>query len=106
MSQRKHFTPGGGDLIRARRIELGMPLRDLAERIGISAAHVSRIETNFPGASPSEDALVAIADALDLDTDDVLAAFGRVPSDLASFIVESGDAIRAVRALFAGRGPA
>lgn len=107
MSPRKNFPPAGkvtaGQQLKAARTISGMTVRELADKIDVSASHLSRIECDVPNTSPSEDLLVRIADVLDIDPDDMLAAFGRVPSDLAEFVAESGDNIRAVRRLMAER---
>jgi transcriptional regulator with XRE-family HTH domain len=51
-----------GERIRRRRQELGLTLRELAERIGMTAGYLSRVENQQ--VTPSLDALQAIAVAL------------------------------------------
>ena len=51
-----------GDRIRRRRLDQGMTLRGLAERIGMTAGYLSRVENQR--VTPSLDALQAIATAL------------------------------------------
>lgn len=51
-----------GERIHTRRTNLGMTLRDLAERIGMTAGYLSRVENG--GVTPSLDALQSIATAL------------------------------------------
>ena len=51
-----------GERIRARRNELGLSLRDLAEKVDLTASFLSQIERNL--ADPSIKSLHKIADAL------------------------------------------
>jgi transcriptional regulator with XRE-family HTH domain len=57
-------APMLGERIRARRSELNMSLRDLAERVGLTASFLSQIERDL--ADPSIKSLRKIADALDV----------------------------------------
>lgn len=59
-----------GANIKARRRELGMNQDELARRLGVTQAHISRIEANVKG--PSADMLPAIAEALYCDVRDLL----------------------------------
>lgn len=54
-----------GNTLRLLRVEAGVSLRELAGRIGVSGAYLSRVE-NGHDAPPTPDRLVAIADALGL----------------------------------------
>jgi transcriptional regulator with XRE-family HTH domain len=75
-----HATDFGG-LLRTARQTQRIGLRELARRIQISPAYLSKIETGqFP--PPAEDRLVAIAAQLNLDPDVLLAQAGRVPADV------------------------
>jgi transcriptional regulator with XRE-family HTH domain len=51
-----------GNRMRARRQELGLSLRELAERVGLTASFLSQIERDL--ASPSIESLRKISDAL------------------------------------------
>jgi transcriptional regulator with XRE-family HTH domain len=53
-----------GNRIRARRQELGLSLRDLAGRVGLTASFLSQIERDLT--SPSLESLRKISDALDV----------------------------------------
>jgi transcriptional regulator with XRE-family HTH domain len=53
-----------GQRIRERRQELGLSLRELAERVGLTASFLSQIERNL--ASPSIDSLRKVSDALEV----------------------------------------
>jgi nitrogen PTS system EIIA component len=54
-----------GAALRLLRLDTGISLRDLARRIGVSSAYLSRVEHGRDPA-PTPDRLVAIAQALDL----------------------------------------
>ena len=74
-----------GQLIRARREQAGMTIRDLADDADMNFATVSRIEQG-KFATPGHDKLARIAQALALNTADVFAlADYTVPADLPSF---------------------
>jgi transcriptional regulator with XRE-family HTH domain len=53
-----------GHRIRARRLELGLSLRELAERVGLTASFLSQIERDL--ASPSIESLRKVSDALEV----------------------------------------
>jgi transcriptional regulator with XRE-family HTH domain len=53
-----------GIRLRARRQELGLSLRDLADRVGLTASFLSQIERGL--ASPSIESLRKISDALEV----------------------------------------
>ena len=74
-----------GQLIRARREQAGMTIRELADDAEMNFATVSRIEQG-KFATPGHDKLARIAQALGLNTADVFAlADYTVPADLPSF---------------------
>ena len=64
-----------GANIKARRRELGMNQDELARRLGLTQANISRIEANAKG--PSADMLPAIAEALCCDVRDLLGVGAR-----------------------------
>ena len=59
-----------GRAIAARRVTLGMKRKDLAEAAGLSYPYIAEIENG--GKSPSQRALMAIAEALKLQPSDLL----------------------------------
>jgi transcriptional regulator with XRE-family HTH domain len=63
-----------GPRIRARRIELGISLREFARRIGVSASFLSRVETGRT--SPSVGTLCAMTSELGISADELLAEPG------------------------------
>lgn len=74
-----------GPTVRALREKRQIGLRRLATLIGVSPTYLSRIERDlFP--PPSEEKILAIADALDQNPDELLALAGRVASDIPEII--------------------
>jgi transcriptional regulator with XRE-family HTH domain len=72
---------GLGGLLRQTRQAQHVGLRELARRVNISPAYLSKIETGQLQ-PPAEDKLVAMAQQLNLDSDALLAQAGRVPTDV------------------------
>lgn len=62
--------PQIGERLRARRHELGLSLRDLADRLGVSASLISQIERGR--ANPSVSTLYALVAELDVSLDEML----------------------------------
>lgn len=54
-----------GSTLRLLRVDSGVSVRELARRIGVSSAYLSRVEHGYD-APPTPDRLVAVADALGL----------------------------------------
>lgn len=71
--------PEIGDRLRTRRQELGLSLRDLAGRLGVSPSLISQIERGR--ANPSVSSLYALVTELDISLDELL--FDRRPTDRA-----------------------
>ena len=68
-----------GDLIRIGRAREKMTLRKLAEEIGKTPSYLSDIENDRR--VPKEEVLRAIAEKLELDFDELMAAAGRIGED-------------------------
>jgi transcriptional regulator with XRE-family HTH domain len=71
-----------GQLIRDRRTEKGVGLRELARRINKSPAFQTQLECDEVAPPVAEDTLRAIASELDLDADELLVLASRTPRDL------------------------
>lgn len=84
-----------GATIRLLRLGAGVGLRDLAERIGVSSAYLSRVE-NGRDAAPTADRLEAIARELSLPPALLLEVAGRLSPFLSSYMRE----VPAASALF------
>lgn len=74
-----------GDELRRRRHERGLSLRELAERLRVSASLISQIERGR--ANPSVSTLYALANELDISLDDLVFADRRATSDPAQAAV-------------------
>lgn len=95
-------TPTAGEAVRRMRAELGISQRVLAASVGVGAPHLSRIERGEE--QPSEGLLVRIAEALDLDADELVLRAGLVPAWMASAL--ASDPTRAIRTLRTWTPPA
>lgn len=76
-----------GDLIKSRRVELDMKLRELARRLEVTPSYVSDIE--YDRRVPSEEVLGRIATELQLDLDDLVARSGRIGSEAERYLRET-----------------
>lgn len=77
-----------GPHIRDTREARGIGLRELAGRIDVEPAYLSKIEREiFP--PPSEALIVKIAAQLGDDPDRLLALAGKIPSDVKDLIIKS-----------------
>jgi len=73
-----------GEHIKAKRVEAGLLLREVAERAGVHESTISRIEHGL--LLPPVDVLLRIGDALELDLTELLAKMGaRFSEDLPDF---------------------
>lgn len=86
-----------GDRVRTARARKRLTLRDAAEQIGRSPSFLSDIEHNRR--FPSEDVARDLAKLLELDPDDLMAASGRLPTDVAAYLKTMPDAARLFRTL-------
>lgn len=73
-----------GAFLRSRREALGLSLRNLAHRVGVDVAYLSRVERDR--VAPSERLLSKLAGALDQNADSLLLLSGRVPNRLREII--------------------
>lgn len=83
-----------GAALRLLRVEAGLSLRALAQRIGVSSAYLSRVEHGHD-AIPTPDRLTAIASALDLPPS-ILLELGRQAEPLVTRYVERSPAAKAL----------
>ena len=81
----KHFRREFGTKVRKLRKAEGISLRKFAGMVSMSPTYLSKVERGeFP--PPAEEKVVAIADALNQNPDELLALAGRVASDLDGII--------------------
>lgn len=88
-----------GERLRARRVELGIGVRELARRVDLSPTYLSRLMTGAEESPPSEASLLRLAEALDLPIDDLLWLAQRVPGDVVEALLADRDLWRVVRYL-------
>lgn len=87
-----------GELLRKWRKKRGLSQRDLAQRVGIDFSYVSKVENDVPGfESPSEEALSRLADALEVDPDEMITRAGKIPSDVRRILVEDFSLVKEIR---------
>ena len=72
---------GFGSYLRDKREERELTLLEVAERVGISVAYLSRIERERENV-PKDELIQKICKALTLDADEAFAAARRLPPDL------------------------
>jgi len=75
-----------GDRIRRLRKERGLGLRETANKVGISATFLSRVESNTEKAVPREEVIKKLAALLGDDVDVLMQLAGRVAQDVAAVI--------------------
>ena len=97
-------SPAGefGRLMREARLRQGIGVRELARRLRVSDAYISRLERHQCSA-PAPQRAVEIALALDLDVDLFLAATGHVAPDVKAILVAQPEFAQFVRDLAASR---
>lgn len=76
-----------GEYIREKRKAQRISLRGLAERLGINFTYLSKIENNEL-AAPSEEKIMALARALDLDSDYLFNLAGKPSGEIAHLSVQ------------------
>ncbi len=69
-----------GSRARAKREALGQTQQELADAVGVTHQHISRIESGQ--ASPSIDLVVRLASTFGVTTDELLTGADRVPVDV------------------------
>lgn len=69
-----------GPAIIARREQLGIPQKELARRIGISASYLSRIETGTETPGPTTPTVRALLAELGVRLEDITVAAEKVPA--------------------------
>lgn len=90
-----------GRFIRRVREERALTITEVARRLDISIAYLSRIERDRENPPPDR-LMKALARALDLSADEAFAAARRLPPDLRS---RTNDVIAVYRRQAAGRAP-
>jgi HTH-type transcriptional regulator, competence development regulator len=77
-----------GATLKKMRLEKGMGLQRLADKVGVTPGYLSQIE-HGEGSRPTEKMVSAIAKALGAHPDELLALAGHVAPDLAAILQKS-----------------
>ncbi len=80
-------------LVRNARSKRGLNVRALADGVGVSASFLSRIERGHH-VRISDRRLSRLAEALSLPLDDVFRCAGRLPPDVAKYVLDNLEHIR------------
>ena len=85
-----------GTKLREYRRQANMSQRELARRIGRDFSYISKVENDrLP--PPAADTVVKICEVLNIETDELLALTGKLPSDVQSSVSTSKRAQRFLR---------
>jgi len=85
-----------GQRLRVLRRATKITQRQLAERIGVDFSYISKLENDrLP--PPAADTVVKMCEVLDVSPDELLAASGKMPSQIQQSISSSPAAIRFLR---------
>lgn len=86
-----------GTKLREYRRQAGVSQRELAQRIDRDFSYISKVENDrLP--PPAADTVVKICEALNIESDELLALSGKLPSDVQSSVTTSEGAQRFLRA--------
>ena len=86
-----------GQILLKARTDAGLSQGDLSRAVGITPSFISDMEHDKRG--PSDDTLLKIAVALEVDPDLFFAQLGRLPPDLARRLQQRPEWMRKVRGL-------
>lgn len=75
-----------GDRLKRVRSSRGLGLRATANKVGISATYLSRVENNQETSPPSEEKIRALADVLEDNFDELMQLAGRVSTEVSDLI--------------------
>ena len=94
-----------GEILRELRTKQGLGIKRLAPELGVSYSYLSKLENRE--LSPSEDFVNRVATYFHYDTDRLLLAAGKVPSEVLRILRENpNEAIEFLRTRFGGRADA
>jgi transcriptional regulator with XRE-family HTH domain len=85
-----------GQLLRRYRRAAKLSQEELAKRSGVDYTYVSKLENDRVN-PPAEDTIVRFCQILHVDSDELLFAARRVPTDIGSAVVSSKSALQFLR---------
>ncbi|MDX1394925.1 MAG: helix-turn-helix transcriptional regulator [Gemmatimonadota bacterium] len=87
-----------GEQLRRWRKKKGLSQRELGRQAGIDFTYISKVENEAPGFDTlSEEALYRMAEALDVDADEMITRAGKVPSDVRRILVDDFSLVKEIR---------
>ena len=88
-----------GKFLRRTRKHKKLTQRALASEVGINFTYLSKVENDVAGfSSLSEPTLEKLADALDVDPDEMITRAGKIPSDVRQVLVDDFSLVKEIRA--------
>ena len=87
-----------GQYLRRKRKQKGKSQRALASEAEVNFTYLSKVENDVPGfSSLSEPTLEKLADALDVDPDEMITRAGKIPSDVKRMLVDDFSLVKELR---------
>ncbi len=87
-----------GKYLRRLRKRKKKSQRALADEAGINFTYLSKVENDVPGfSSLAEPTLEKLADALDVDPDEMITRAGKIPSDVKRMLVDDFSLVKEIR---------
>lgn len=87
-----------GEYLRRKRKQKKMSQRALASEADINFTYLSKVENDVPGFSTlAEPTLEKLADALEVDPDEMITRAGKIPSDIKRMLVDDFSLVKEIR---------
>ena len=87
-----------GKYLRRKRKQKKMSQRALASEADINFTYLSKVENDVPGfSSLAEPTPEKIADALDVDPDEMITRAGKIPADIKRMLVDDFSLVKEIR---------
>jgi transcriptional regulator with XRE-family HTH domain len=87
-----------GKYLRRKRKQKKMSQRALASEADINFTYLSKVENDVPGFSTlAEPTLEKLADALEVDPDEMITRAGKIPSDVKRMLVDDFSLVKEIR---------
>lgn len=79
------------DALRRLRLATGQGIKRVAPQVGVSYSYLSKVENGLK--KPSVDLLTRLSDLYGVDSDELLAKLGELPSDVKAILKSEGKAV-------------